>query len=125
MTSRMPRLGVAVATLGLLLAGCGSSAQGTPDSVVLTEWRIQAEKPTDTTLHVRNEGSRQHQLVVSRAGGHVLAMTDLLEPGESTEVLLPEIGKLELSSRLVSVEPDGTVVDDTANGMFIDVDWRR
>lgn len=125
MRARCSLLGVAVAALALGLAGCSGSTSGSPGDVVLTEWLIQVEEPTDRTLQVRNEGSEPHQLVVSREGGKVLAMTNLLDPGQSAEVILPEVGRLQLTSRFVSQEGTGALVDDTTNGMHLDVDWRR
>lgn len=117
-------LGAALLVLGV--GACSPSSGVGPGTVILNEWQIRAEAPKDTrTLNVRNDGLRQHQLVVSRAGGGVLAMTNLLQPGQSADVLLPEMGELELSSRYMTVHPDGSVLDDAAMGMFLAVDWRQ
>lgn len=103
---------------------CSQADSPVTGLVVLTEWKIAAREPSGVTLSVRNDGSRQHQLVVSKPGGQLLTMTDIMDPGQTVQILLPETGPLELTSRVVAVDPDGNLIDDTARGMFLAVDWK-
>lgn len=120
----------AIGTLSCVVALlAATTACSTPDSgatglVILTEWKIAVREPSGVTLLVRNDGSRQHQLVVSKPGGRLLTMTDIMDPGQTSQILLPETGPLELTSRVVAVDPEGNLIDDTARGMFLAIDWK-
>ena len=108
----------------LLVAGCGSSAS--EDSFSLDEGSIVGPDVLQqgaVELQISNVGEFNHTMLVTDAGGHVVAATGVLPPGTSTvlAVDLPE-GSYQVSCRLVGQDSDGNIVDHYEQGMFKQVE---
>ncbi len=117
--SRSTRLTV-IAGLLVSLASCsGSTATGS--GIELAEWRIDgpSEMPADTrSVDVSNSGSLPHTLVVTDTEGNVMTATDLIAPGDSTELALDlEPGTYSFTCRIVAQDPEGKIVDHFEAGM--------
>lgn len=110
---------VLVGLLLVVLGGCSPSP--TTDSFDLAEWHVEGPGQLDsgeTSLMVTNSGSFQHTLVVTDSAGDVVAATDLIEPGESTELSLDlEPGRYSFTCRIVGQSPEGEIVDHFEAGM--------
>lgn len=111
------------AVVGLLLAvmgGC-SSPTSTTDIFDLAEWHVEGPERLDTderSVTVTNSGSFQHTLVVTNSAGEVVAATDLIQPGESTELSLDlQPGRYSFTCRIVGQSPEGVLVDHYEAGM--------
>jgi hypothetical protein len=111
--------GVALAaTVSLLLAGCASADDGGP-WVSLDEYSVETSAILGGgTTEVRNTGEFGHTLIVTDADGRVVASTDVLAPGGTTDLdLTLDPGTYQFTCRIVVELPDGEIVDHYAAGM--------
>lgn len=117
---RTARLVLAGFVLVVTVGGC-SPPTTTADSFDLAEWDVEGPDRlgTDTDLvEVTNSGSLPHTLVVTDSDGEVVAATDLIQPGESTELSLDlEPGRYSFTCRIVGQSPEGEIVDHFEAGM--------
>lgn len=109
-----------VAGLLVALAACSGSA-ATGSGFDLAEWRVAGpgEMSADTnSVEVSNSGSLPHTLVVTDSSGHVMAATDLIGPGDSTELALDlDPGTYSFTCRIVAQDSEGEIVDHFEAGM--------
>lgn len=109
-----------VAALLVAMTACSGSAT-TESGFDLAEWQIAGpgEMSTDTnSVEVSNSGSLLHTLVVTNSSGHVVAATDLIGPGDSTELTLDlDPGTYSFTCRIVAQNPEGEIVDHFEAGM--------
>lgn len=109
-----------IAALLMTLASCsGSRAAGS--GFELAEWHIDGpgEMTAGTgSVDISNSGTLPHTLVVTDAEGHVMAATDLIAPGESSELALDlDPGTYSFTCRIVAQNPEGEIVDHFEAGM--------
>lgn len=109
-----------VAGLLVALAACSGSA-ATESGFDLAEWQVAGpeEMSADTdSVDVSNSGSLPHTLVVTDSSGNVMAATDLIGPGDSTEMTLDlDPGTYSFTCRIVAQDPEGEIVDHFEAGM--------
>lgn len=109
-----------VAALLVALAACSGSAATEP-GFDLAEWQIAGpgEMSAGTnSVDVSNSGTLPHTLVVTDSSGHVVAATDLIGPGDSTELALDlDPGTYSFTCRIVAENPEGEIVDHFEAGM--------
>lgn len=107
--------------VGLLVALTGCSETIAGGDFALAEWSISgpSELPGDIgSVGVTNSGSFPHTLVVTNTSGEVVAATDLIPPGESTEIALDlEAGRYSFTCRIVAQDSEGEIVDHFEAGM--------
>lgn len=108
----------------LLVAGCGSTAS--EDSFILDEGSIVGPDVLlegSGELQINNVGEFNHTMLVTDAGGSVVAATGVLPPGTSTVLVvdLPD-GSYQVSCRLVGQDSEGNIVDHYEQGMFKQVE---
>lgn len=106
---------------GLLVALTACSGSAAESGFDLAEWQIAGpgEMSADTSsVDVSNSGSFPHTLVVTDSAGNVMAATDLIGPGESTELALDlDPGTYSFTCRIVAQGPEGEIVDHFEAGM--------
>lgn len=107
--------------LALLVIGACSSGSGA--DVRLSEFAIEAGAATaGSTVVVANDGEFAHTLLVTDADGAVVAGTEVLTPGSSTELVLDIApGTYQFTCRIVVETGDGRIVDHFAEGMQTEV----
>lgn len=109
-----------IAGLLLALVSCSGSA-GTGSGFELDEWRIDGPGEMSAgseSVDVSNSGSVPHTLVVTDSSGHVVAASDLIAPGDSTELALDlDPGTYSFTCRIVAQNPEGEIVDHFEAGM--------
>lgn len=112
------RAGIIVG-LSILLGGCSPSVSG--DGFDLAEWEITgpAELMSGAdSVTVANLGSRPHTLVVTDSSGTVVAATELIQPGDQTELALDlDQGEYSFTCRIVTRNSEGNLVDHFEAGM--------
>lgn len=106
----------------LMILACGSTP-APQASVVLNEFSIHSTAETFSAgrieLMLRNTGSYGHTVVVTDAGGRVVAAQDLLSQSErSTLTLDLEPGEYQLSCRIIGQDGEGKIVDHYEEGMM-------
>lgn len=109
-----------IAGLSVALAACsGSTAM--ESGFDLAEWQIAGpgEMSADTgSVDVSNSGSLPHTLVITDSSGNVMAATDLIGPGDSTELALDlDPGTYSFTCRIVAQDSEGEIVDHFEAGM--------
>lgn len=107
---------------GLLVALASCSGQtATGSEFELAEWHIDGpgEMSAGTgSVDVSNSGSLPHTLVVTDSSGEVVAATDLIAPGDNTELALDlDPGTYSFTCRIVAQDPEGEIVDHFEAGM--------
>lgn len=109
-----------IAGLLVALAACSGSA-ATESGFDLAEWQIAGpgEMSADTgSVDVSNSGSLPHTLVVTDSSGNVMAATDLIGPGDNTELALDlDPGTYSFTCRIVAQDSEGEIVDHFEAGM--------
>ena len=109
-----------VACLLLALAACSGST-ASEAGFDLDEWHVAGpgEMAAGTSsVDVSNSGSLPHTLVVTDASGQVVAATDLVGPGDTTELVLDlDPGTYSFTCRIVAQNSDGEIVDHFEAGM--------
>lgn len=114
-----PRISLVAGLLVALTACSGSAAPET--GFDLAEWQIAGpeEMSADSgSAVVSNSGSLPHTLVVTDPSGHVMAATDLIDPGDSTEIALDlDPGTYSFTCRIVAQDSEGGIVDHFEAGM--------
>ncbi len=109
-----------VAALLVALAACSGSA-ATESGFDLAEWQIAGpgQMSADTgSVDVSNSGTLPHTLVVTDSSGNVMAATDLIGPGDTTELTLDlDPGTYSFTCRIVAQDPEGEIVDHFEAGM--------
>lgn len=123
----MRRCSWTAALLVVVVAACSASHAGT--GVDLGEWTVEGPSQLSVetgSVSVDNIGSLPHTLVVTNSSGEVVAATDLIQPGESTELALDlDEGDYSLTCRIVAESPEGDVVDHYEAGMNATVSVTR
>lgn len=114
------RAPIALVLLVAAVTGC-SGAATTGGGFDLNEWAIAGpmELTSDAdAVNVTNSGALPHTLVVTDASGRVVAATDLVQPGESTELTIDlEAGRYSFTCRIVAQNAEGEIVDHFEAGM--------
>ena len=110
------------AAVVLLLTACATPEATDATSVELYDGSIDASSTRltagDVSIGIENEGEFTHTLVITTADGTVVTATDLVSPGEETELhveLAP--GEYQFTCRLVTQTPDGQIIDHYQLGM--------
>jgi uncharacterized cupredoxin-like copper-binding protein len=107
----------------LFAAGCnGGAAAVSAASVELYEPVIAPSAHTfaagKVALAVTNTGQFAHTLVVTAESGRVVTATDLIERGESVDLLVDLApGTYQFTCRIVAQLPDGSLLDHYEAGM--------
>lgn len=113
--------GLLLPVAAALLAGCAAGAPPTAPAVVVDEYTVHTPGrwPTGrTTVSVVNEGEVPHTVVVTDGEGRPVAVTDLVAPGEETDLVVDlSPGRYVVSCRIVVRLADGTVMDHLEAGM--------
>lgn len=115
-----PSTRLLIAGFLVALASCsGSTAAGS--GFELAEWQIDGPGEMSAgkgSVNVSNSGSLPHTLVVTDSSGHVVAATDLIAPGDTTELALDlDPGTYSFTCRIVAQDPEGEIVDHFEAGM--------
>jgi plastocyanin len=117
------------AALAVLIAVLGAcAAQGASATEVgLDEFwvapAIDILEAGSVDLSVENYGEFPHTLVISDSSGTVIAATDLVTPGEETELTITlEPGTYMFTCRIVNGLDDGSVIDHYQEGMVASVE---
>lgn len=109
----------AILGIAVVVAACSASSGG--NGFDLAEWTVEGPSrlsPETGSVSIANSGSLPHTLVVTDSSGEVVAATDLILPGESTEMALDlDEGNYSFTCRIVAETPDGDVVDHYEAGM--------
>ena len=115
------RLGLAGALL--VLVGCGGGAAEARIDIDLFEFGIATSTdsfvvgPVDLALS--NSGEFPHTIVVESANGEILGASELLLPGDTTELSF-DLGaeSYRITCRIVAEGDDGTLFDHYELGMI-------
>jgi uncharacterized cupredoxin-like copper-binding protein len=117
----MTRTTLIVALVAGLLTASGCSSSSTGSSYDLVEFAIDGPTqlaPGNHSLEVSNSGEFPHTLVVTDASGAVVAATDLVQSGESTQLPVDlQTGRYSFTCRIVAQTPNGDIADHFEAGM--------
>lgn len=106
--------------LGLMTTSCVASGADS-NGYDLREFEVEGPATLysgASALRITNSGEFPHTLVVAREDGIVVSATDLLQPGESTQLALDLApGTYQFTCRIVSQTPAGEIVDHFERGM--------
>lgn len=114
---------VLAASVILIAAGCtGGGAAVTSASVELYEPVIAPSADTfsagEVSLAVTNTGRFAHTLVVTTDSGRVITATDLIQSGESVDLVVDLApGTYQFTCRIVAQMDDGSLLDHYEAGM--------
>jgi hypothetical protein len=115
--------------LALVLVGACSSASVpvSRPAVTLSEGVVDVSTSSwlagEVTIDIGNVGEFGHTLVITDSDGSVVASTGLI-PSAGVDTLKADLppGQYQLSCRIVSTLPDGTLLDHYQAGMMANIE---
>lgn len=110
------------ALLVLTLAACSADAATDRLTANLDEWNIELSsetfRPGEVSITVQNAGEFAHTLVVEASDGTVVAATEVIAPGDASDLdLILDGTGYRFTCRIVASGEDGAVVDHFEEGM--------
>jgi hypothetical protein len=120
----MRRSVVTLLVIGLFCMGC--TADSTDEGFQLDEFTIEGPDSLavgGNDLTISNVGEFPHTLVITDATGHVVAASDLIQPGEIANLAVDVAeGQYVFTCRIVAQNDAGEIVDHFEAGMTATVD---
>jgi hypothetical protein len=106
--------------LATLIVSC-QSIGGQDTTYDLAEFSITGASRLSAgieTVSASNHGQFPHTLVITDADGHVIAATDLIQPGETAQLAVDLTeGTYSFTCRIVAQDDQGNLIDHFESGM--------